>query len=517
MPSSEAADNALYLQLSRDSSLGKTNLLASVAESSSNSVLKETVVAPLVNAALIEPWNAVASSANSIAKSAGGEDLLSKQAPMKVASADFMSAPWLVENVAGGLGALVPYLIAGKFSSELMRGAGAALETKGATASFLQSEAAGQIIGATAYDGLRDPKQGESRLGYAHGGAAAFGTIYLGGAFKMPFSGSSAVLPELAKRAAVGAAGATAQQLVSSEVSNGTLPGTDELFKAGLSGMVMNIVLPETQKAIGKVVDSAYDRAGFGVSIDHYLERQLNGKSVEEFSPAVAEMQSDFPWARIRTGGGVIDFSSKLNQTDSNYSFDKANAQLKDVLSSEKPSVGLDVMMNVGRLPKLIPEMVPTAGEKGRQDPKWHTEGSVWEHSKMVVDKLADDGHSDNVTLMTTGLLHDVAKPLTQVIWPDKGISNKRHDIIGAPIARDIASRLGASDADAQLTYNLVLDHEKMHHVQKMTPEQLAELMAKPEINDLVELQNADALGRATPATSNRDFMLKQLEASKQK
>ncbi len=500
------------MQLAGEQASGAANLLYNAAESGTSHTFQETVAAPFINAALIEPWNAVASTANSIAKKAGADEILSKQPALNVAAADFMSLPWVLENTAAGLGALVPYLTAGKISSELMRGAGSALGTKGATASFLQSEASGQIIGAAAYDGLRDPRQGESRLGNALGGAAAFGAFYMGGAFKAPLSESAALLPEMAKRLAVGAAGATAQQVVSSEVTNGTLPAADTLLKAGLSGMVMNIVLPETQKAIGQVVDNAYKSAGFGVPVDHYLARQLNGTSVAEFSPALAEMQSDFPWARIRTGGGVIDFSSKLHQVDPNYSFDKANAQLKDVLSSEKPSVGLDVMMNIGRLPKLIPEMVPTAGEKGRQDPKWHTEGSVWQHSKMVVDKLAEDGQSANSTLMMTGLLHDVAKPLTQVIWPDNGISNKQHDLIGAPIARDIAARLGASDADAQLTYRLVLDHEKMHHVQKMTPDQLAELSSRPEIRDLIELQNADALGRSTPAISNRDFMLKQLK-----
>ncbi len=198
----------------------------------------------------------------------------------------------------------------------------------------------------------------------------------------------------------------------------------------------------------------------------------------------------------------------------SKVSSERIREELRGILSSPKPSIGLNLMMETGLMKELIPEMQPMNGPKGKQDSHWHPEGNAWEHTKMVVDKLAENGNGGNFPLMLSGLLHDVAKPQTQVVKADGRISNPNHEKVGAEMAGEITRRLSMSRKDSKLVSDLIADHMRMHKVKDMRTGKLAELLKRPEINELIELQNADSTGRGYSHDqhgSHRDWLLAKI------
>ena len=103
-----------------------------------------------------------------------------------------------------------------------------------------------------------------------------------------------------------------------------------------------------------------------------------------------------------------------------------------------------------------------------QQDARWHAEGDVWTHTKMVcaqlelLDGWAElDSNSQNILVMTA-LLHDVAKPKTIEIDSETGaISTPKHAVKGEGIARSILRELECDLATREHIAKLVRYHGK--------------------------------------------------------
>ena len=59
----------------------------------------------------------------------------------------------------------------------------------------------------------------------------------------------------------------------------------------------------------------------------------------------------------------------------------------KLLLKAEKPSLGLELMWNLGIIERDYPELFILKATP--QEPEWHPEGDVWIHTLMVVDQAA--------------------------------------------------------------------------------------------------------------------------------
>jgi len=72
------------------------------------------------------------------------------------------------------------------------------------------------------------------------------------------------------------------------------------------------------------------------------------------------------------------------------------------------------------------------------QNPKYHKEGDVWEHTKLVLNEINFSSNDYNNDLMFLSvLLHDVAKPLcTKEV--DGELETKKHSVLGARMTREI-------------------------------------------------------------------------------
>ncbi len=84
------------------------------------------------------------------------------------------------------------------------------------------------------------------------------------------------------------------------------------------------------------------------------------------------------------------------------------------------------------------------------QDARWHAEGDVWTHTRMVVTELerlaewpALDADSQ-VRLLFTALFHDAGKPATTQTDPTTGRTHSpKHALVGVAIARKVLRDLG--------------------------------------------------------------------------
>ena len=822
-------------------SLSPVSLLESPENPLLNAVdwARKNVLNPALNSLGVETVNAVSNVVNAAARPTIGGDVLGKLSHLEVAPAEFLSKEWLAQSTASGLAMLVPYTIAGKFAGSALRAVGSQLALEGATANVFMSRVSASILGAAAFDFVRDARANETHLGNALGGASAFAVYELAGTA----TGGMSALPRILSRTLTGALGSGVQMTVSREIATGTLPGREEYIQGVITGGLMNNLLPLAQNKIMQASDQVNIAIGRGVSVDRFrgqsplldsiiaespwarvlpdgkhsdynrttgkiilpqnangperlarelvrmqtgreLEKQFQfaGKLVQEgnvesawdkyrntrivqetlahhaenkvafemgnarqviktdnlaqeigawptsygmsqehrwrfeFSDMLASSGKYRPGAvplskeaftakpdgptlkiepgteayrfreiandaiatlqkanyiAVNAGGSVRDelmskvpkdydiatsalpeavekifgdkghrvitvgkqfgtikvmieghtieittlrndgnytdgrrpdwitFASSLSEdaarrdltinsifkdpiTNSYYDlfggradiaskkirtvgdpearfgedylrmmrvarfasryndftvdaatfaaiqknvdgidkvkFERIRDEVKGILATEKPSVGLQLLMDSGLMQKILPEMVLTAGPKGMQDPHWHPEGSTWTHTKMVVDNLAKAGNGTNFELMFAGLLHDNAKPETQKIWPDGGISNKEHDRLGADKSRVISDRFKLSRSESDSMFDIIKLHMAMHDVKKMRESTLWKILKRDDINNLIEMQHADSRGTLHPdnATfSHKQFLLDKIDAMK--
>ena len=179
-------------------------------------------------------------------------------------------------------------------------------------------------------------------------------------------------------------------------------------------------------------------------------------------------------------------------------------------LKSDKPSIGLQLAMDIGVLREIAPELnllndIP-------QDPLWHPEGTVWKHSLMSVDKMVSilDKEkiydSERYMLLLAVLAHDLGKISTTTFDDDGHIRSRGHEQAGKPMARELFSRLGLPKDMIEKIENLVANHLtpttfyleflKGNIVSNGAIRRLAKRIYPATIKELVLVSEADHLGR---------------------
>ncbi|MDF1699865.1 MAG: HD domain-containing protein [Planctomycetota bacterium] len=142
----------------------------------------------------------------------------------------------------------------------------------------------------------------------------------------------------------------------------------------------------------------------------------------------------------------------------------------KLLLKSDKPSVGLDFLVDVGWV-ACFPDL--EAMRLCPQHPGWHPEGDVWTHACLAADAAADlRPHVDPAfreTLMFAAWLHDIGKPETTIMTEEQATlagkplwSAHGHDVAGVEPAdsflRQLTGDKGGVKLRAQVT-TLVREH----------------------------------------------------------
>lgn len=171
----------------------------------------------------------------------------------------------------------------------------------------------------------------------------------------------------------------------------------------------------------------------------------------------------------------------------------------KWALKGQNPSSGLEVLKDTGWL-ELYPEVFTLIGVQ--QNPEWHPEGDVWQHTLHVVDAAAEIAKRDNLqgddrtVLLLAALCHDLGKVTTTVkedgVWKAPG-----HPQEGVVPTLSFLRRIGAPQRVIERVVPLVKEH--MAHLNPVTEKSVRRLSVRllsEKIDMLVRIIEADHSGR---------------------
>ena len=179
----------------------------------------------------------------------------------------------------------------------------------------------------------------------------------------------------------------------------------------------------------------------------------------------------------------------------------------KWALHSRKPSLGLIVLRQTNWL-RHFPEIEALVDTP--QDPHWHPEGDVFNHTLHCLDALVAHSNWANLlpdtrrTLIFAVLTHDFGKPATTVQREKNGElrwSSPKHAAEGCAPAESWLQRIGAPNRFAPRVGPLVRYHMAHHGTGDRPPSdshlrRLARKLAPATMTDLVAVLRADARGR---------------------
>ncbi len=144
----------------------------------------------------------------------------------------------------------------------------------------------------------------------------------------------------------------------------------------------------------------------------------------------------------------------------------------KLLLRSKRPSLGIRWLRSIGRLQEILPELAATLGV--HQEPSYHPEGDVFEHSMQALDAAAAlkyDSDQEKLVILYAALCHDLGKVTTSQVV-DGVIKSYGHAAEGARIAERMLKRFTRNKDLIDAVCTLV-----EHHMQ---PLQLVAGGAKP-------------------------------------
>ena len=130
----------------------------------------------------------------------------------------------------------------------------------------------------------------------------------------------------------------------------------------------------------------------------------------------------------------------------------------KALLKSERPSVFFELLREMGQLDTWFPELKALIGVE--QNPEFHSEGDVWNHTMLVLDRAAEcrDKARNPFAFMLSALTHDMGKALcTEEI--DGVIHAYEHELLGLAPARAFVKRL----TDENDVLKTVLNQTELH------------------------------------------------------
>jgi poly(A) polymerase len=137
-------------------------------------------------------------------------------------------------------------------------------------------------------------------------------------------------------------------------------------------------------------------------------------------------------------------------------------------------------------LHELLPEIEAMKGVA--QPPQFHPEGDVFIHTLLLLEHLP---HPCSPTLAWGALLHDVGKPPTFRVAPDR-IRFDEHVEVGVKMAEEICRRMRFSNEDTKQILALVDNHMRFADVQRMKPSTFKRFIRIPHFEEHLELHRID-------------------------
>jgi poly(A) polymerase len=156
---------------------------------------------------------------------------------------------------------------------------------------------------------------------------------------------------------------------------------------------------------------------------------------------------------RVKVAPRVITAMEAMRERLRIVSAERVQDELNKMLVTEKPSIGLELIVDTGLAEEFIPELPSLRLE---QDPV-HRHKDVLSHTFAVVE-------SCEPTLMPrlAALMHDIGKPRTRQYTPD-GVQFHHHEVVGARMAEERMRELRYSAQMIADVRKLVELHLRFH------------------------------------------------------
>lgn len=188
--------------------------------------------------------------------------------------------------------------------------------------------------------------------------------------------------------------------------------------------------------------------ATYGTIIDHFGGRDDLVKKIlrTPLNPDVTF--SDDPLRMMR----AVRFAAQLEFTIDGPTFEgiRRNAarigivsqervtdEFLKIMSSRRPSIGLELLHEGGLLAFVLPEVGALNGVEQQQG---FLHKDVFKHTLRVVDNMAES--SDDVRMRLAALMHDIGKPRTKRFVDDVGWTFHGHEDVGSRMVRGIGRKM---------------------------------------------------------------------------
>lgn len=186
----------------------------------------------------------------------------------------------------------------------------------------------------------------------------------------------------------------------------------------------------------------------------------------------------------------------------------------KALLKADKPSIFFRQLRIMDHLKEFFPELEACIGV--RQNPQYHPEGDVFEHTMLVLDCAAAlrDRAQWPLAFMIAALLHDLGKVNATQVQADGKITAYGHEVAGLELAETQMRRLTRQVRLIEYVKNMMWLHMRpnamaMNRSRKKKTRQLFDMSVCPE--DLILLSRADASGKLDkPYNVNNEAFLRE-------
>ncbi|MFY8216788.1 MAG: CCA tRNA nucleotidyltransferase [Chthoniobacterales bacterium] len=183
-------------------------------------------------------------------------------------------------------------------------------------------------------------------------------------------------------------------------------------------------------------------------------------------------------------------------------SAERVRDELVKIFLSPARVRGLDLLDASGLLQQVLPEVAALHGCE--QPPEFHPEGDVFIHTRIMLGLLSDHV---SLPLVLSVLFHDIGKPPTFMVDETGRIRFNGHEHVGADMTRDLMERLRFSNDVIDDTVLMVKNHMAFKDVQQMRVAKLKRFLARPTIDDELELHRVDCTS-SHGMLDNLDFLI---------
>lgn len=152
------------------------------------------------------------------------------------------------------------------------------------------------------------------------------------------------------------------------------------------------------------------------------------------------------------------------------------------------------------------------------QEPEWHPEGNVFEHTMMVIDEAANlkmqiQNQDDRNIIMLASLCHDFGKAVT-TFQKNGRIVSPMHEQKGMPISMAFMEKLEVNSKYISPVLDLVREHLRPTQLfiakNNVSNNAIIRLTTRVNIDLLLLVAEADHFGRLTNDAIDRDFPAKE-------